>query len=58
MNYHSDAFGRHEIESEEDIEAAQSIEKVCVVCDRLVMLPREYDVCDSCASKREKGWDI
>lgn len=35
-----------------------NVEKVCVGCGRTVRIQPHYDVCDSCATKRERGWDI
>lgn len=35
-----------------------SVEKECVGCGRIVKILPQYDVCDSCATKREQGWDF
>lgn len=62
-SYYDDNFGEYEIESEEDIEfyhriQKTNVEKECVGCGRTVRIQPHYDVCDSCARKREQGWDI
>jgi len=33
-------------------------EKICQGCQSPVMLPEEYGFCESCADKREAGWDL
>jgi hypothetical protein len=61
--YYDENFGWWEIESEEDIEfyhkvQRESVEKECVCCGRLVNLRPDYDKCNSCAEKIERGMDI
>lgn len=36
----------------------ESVEKECAGCGRTVKLRPDYDVCNSCADKRERGWDF
>ena len=36
----------------------ESEKKRCAGCDRLVNLRPHYAYCNSCANKRERGWDI
>lgn len=35
----------------------QNVEKECKGCGRMVRIKPEYGYCDSCATKREQGWD-
>ena len=35
-----------------------SVEKECAGCGRLVRIMPQYAYCDSCATKREQGWDF
>lgn len=58
-----DNFGTYEIESEEDVEfyrrvQERSVKKKCRGCERMVKLLPHYAYCDSCARKREQGYDI
>lgn len=62
-----DCFGASNYDPEDDPEERAEFEqyvrgsaviKTCVGCGRRVKLLPHYDVCDSCADKREKGWDI
>jgi hypothetical protein len=62
-SYYDDNFGHYEIESEEDVAfyfsvQARSTEKTCEGCGRRVKLMPQYGYCNSCATKREQGWDI
>ncbi len=36
----------------------ESVEKECVGCGRTVRILPQYAYCDSCATKREQGFDI
>jgi rRNA maturation endonuclease Nob1 len=36
----------------------RSVVKRCQGCGRKVKILPEYGYCDSCATKREQGWDI
>ena len=63
VTYYDENFGHYDIESEEDIEfynqvQRNSVEKTCRGCDRKVRIMPQYAYCDSCATKREQGWDI
>lgn len=61
--YYDDNFGHWDIQDDEDLEfyrrlQESNVEKICVGCGRTVKIQPHYDVCDSCATKREQGWDI
>lgn len=61
MTYYDDNFGFYEIRDEDDIEfyhkmQARNEEKICVVCGRTVRINPNYEVCNSCADRRESGW--
>lgn len=61
--YYDDNFGRWDIEDDEDVVLyhqfqQRNVEKTCAGCGRSVMLQPHYDICDTCATKREQGWDI
>jgi len=61
--YWDDNYGEYEIESQEDIDfyhetQKQSVWKKCQDCGRRVKIKRDYAICNSCATKRERGWDI
>lgn len=61
--HHDDNFGVWDIRDEEDVEFYRhvqrtNVEKVCVGCGRTVHIQPQYDVCDSCATRREQGWDF
>ena len=58
-----DNFGTYEIEDEDDLQfyrdvQDRSVETVCQGCGRKVKLLPHYAYCDSCARKREQGFDI
>lgn len=62
-SYYDDNFGHWDIEDEEDLEFYRrlqetNVEKECAGCGRTVRIQPHYDVCDSCATKREFGMDI
>lgn len=61
--YYDDNFGHYDIEDESDVEfyhdvQSRSVEKECEGCGRLVRLLPHYGYCDTCATRREQGWDI
>jgi len=61
--YVDDNFGTYEMEDQDDCDfyfqvQAESVEKECLGCERKVMLRPDYAYCNSCATKREQGWDI
>lgn len=63
MPYYDDNFGFYEIESQDDIDfyhrvQKESVTKKCLGCKRRVKLRPDYAYCNSCADKREKGYDI
>ena len=58
-----DNFGTYSIESEDDVEfyrdvQQRSVKKKCQGCGRTVKILPDYAYCDSCARKREQGYDI
>ena len=60
-SFYDDNFGWYEIESEEDIEfyfqnQRESVEKKCVDCGRIVKILPQYECCNACADKRERGF--
>ena len=63
ITYFDSNFGHWDIEDDDDLAhyhetQRTNVEKVCAGCERTVMLQPQYDVCDSCATKREQGWDF
>ncbi len=63
MPCYDDNFGHWDMEDEDDVEHYRrtqqtNVEKTCVGCGRTVMIQPQYDVCNSCAEKRELGLDI
>jgi hypothetical protein len=61
--YADDNFGVWKMEDPDDIEfyrhvQENSIETTCQGCGRTVKLMPGYAYCDSCARKREQGYDI
>jgi hypothetical protein len=65
ISYYDDNFGFYEPsdDPEADAEFYQqmqelSIEKRCSGCDRLVRIKHDYAYCNSCADKRERGFDL
>jgi hypothetical protein len=63
MEYYDDNFGHWEINDEDDLEhyrrtQATNVRKKCQGCGRMVSIQPQYGYCDSCATKREQGWDI
>ena len=63
-SYYDDNFGHWDDMDDPDMKdfyrdvQRRSVVKKCVGCGRRVKILPEYDVCDSCATKREQGWDI
>ena len=60
--FYDDNFGWYEIESDEDVEfyhqvQAESVEKECQRCGRLVRLRPDYGICNTCADAIERGLD-
>jgi hypothetical protein len=63
MSYYDDNFGHYDIRDESDIEfyrevQRRSVVKTCQGCGQKVRLMPQYGYCDSCATKREQGWDF
>lgn len=62
--YYDDNFGHWEDMDDPDVREfyfrvqEQSVKKTCEGCGQTVMLLPGYGYCDSCATKRERGWDI
>lgn len=62
--YYDDNFGHWEDMDDEENQAfyrhvqSHSVEKKCAGCGRTVRIMPQYDVCDSCATKREQGFDF
>lgn len=61
--YYDDNFGCYEIESEEDLEfyhqvQRENVTKTCKGCGRRVKLRPDYAICNSCADKVERGYDL
>jgi hypothetical protein len=61
--YYDDNFGEYEIHDQDDIDfyhqmQEMSEEKECRGCGRTVRIKYDYAYCNSCADKRERGWDI
>lgn len=60
--YVDDNFGTYDIQDEDDVEfynhvQRQSVRKKCQGCKRMVKIMPQYAYCDSCATKRERGWE-
>jgi rRNA maturation endonuclease Nob1 len=61
--YYDDNFGHWDMRDEDDFEfyrqvQRESVWKVCEGCGRRVKLRPDYGYCNSCADKRERGYDI
>lgn len=61
--FYDDNFGFYDIRDQDDIDfyhenQKRSVTKECDGCGRTVKLLPHYAYCDSCATKREQGWDI
>lgn len=62
-SYYDDNFGFYDVEDENDIDFYHhmqegSVEKECEGCGGYVRIRPEYAYCNSCADKRERGWDF
>lgn len=62
-SYYDDNYGWYEIDGPEDIEfyhrtQRESVTKRCKGCNRMVRIKPDYAYCNSCADKRERGYDI
>ncbi len=62
-----DNYGAYEVGPDDDLEEMErfyletqraSVRKKCKGCRRTVKIKPEYAYCDSCADKRERGYDI
>jgi hypothetical protein len=63
MLYYDDNYGHYTIESDEDVEfyyqvQRNSVSKVCSCCGKKVRIQPQYDICNSCADKIERGLDF
>lgn len=62
--YYDDNFGFWEDMDDPDMRdfyhqvQRESVEKTCVLCGRKVRLRPDYDKCNSCCDKLERGMDI
>ena len=61
--YFDDNFGHWDMDDEDDLwfydhVQRNSVEKECRGCGNTVNLMPDYAYCDSCATKREMGYDI
>ena len=61
-SYYDDNYGFYEIDGPEDVEfyhqtQKESVWKKCQACGRRVKIKRDYAICNSCADKRERGYD-
>jgi hypothetical protein len=60
---YDDNFGHWHDEGDEETLAfyrqvqAESVEKVCVICGRTVRLRPQYDKCNDCCERIERGHD-
>ena len=63
-SYYDDNFGHWDDMDEPGNQAfyryvqKSSVRKKCRGCGRMVKIMPQYAYCDSCATKREQGWDI
>ena len=60
--YYDDNFGQWDIEDEDDVRFYRelqrtNVEKTCRNCGRLVSIQPQYAICDSCATKIERGME-
>lgn len=61
--YYDDNYGHYEIRDEEDVEFYFQVQKrsrlkKCVICGRRVKILPEYDKCNSCCERIERGEDL
>lgn len=63
-SYYDDNFGHWDSMDDPDMQdfyrdvQRRSVRKTCKGCGRKVKILPDYAYCDSCASKREQGFDI
>lgn len=62
-SYYDSNFGHYDVHDLEDIKwyhkvQEQSVWKRCSICKRRVKLMPDYDKCNSCCEKLERGGDI
>ena len=63
-SYYDDNFGHWHDMDDEDVHAyyldtqRRSVRKKCQGCGRSVRILPDYAYCNSCADKREQGWDM
>lgn len=63
MLYYDDNYGAYDIQDEDDIEfyhrtQAESVEKKCEGCRRMVKIRPDYAYCNRCADRLERGEDL
>jgi len=61
--FYDDNFGHYEIEDEDDVAfyfemQRESVEKEWKGCGRMVRIKPDYALCNSCADKVERGYDL
>jgi len=62
-SYYDDNFGHWEDMDDPDNQEfykevqRKSVRKKCQGCGRMVKIMPDYAYCDSCATRREQGWD-
>lgn len=61
--YYDDNFGFYDIQDEDDVQFYRQVQKEsrlkkCDGCGRKVRLRPSYGYCNSCADKRERGFDV
>ena len=64
-DYYDDNFGRWDMDDDQEEQQAfyrkvqdESILKVCSMCDEDVKILPQYDKCNSCMDKLERGYQI
>ena len=64
-DYYDDNFGHWDMDDDQEEQQAfyrkvqnESIWKVCSICNEKVKLRPEYDKCNSCMDKLERGYQI
>ena len=64
-NYYDDNFGCWDVDDDQEEQQAfyrkvqdESILKVCSMCDEDVKILPQYDKCNSCMDKLERGYQI
>lgn len=62
--YYDDNFGTWDDMDDPDMQEfyhqvqRESVLKRCSICNRQVKLRPDYDKCNSCTEKIERGWDV